>query len=153
MSISFNKTEHLLNDCQSEKIAKCAAAAWAHEATMSTQMFLAESDHYSIEMAEEYLETTVSQEVMFIEFLAYSDHEKSRTSAVIYEKEDLVMLCHWFSFGDDEEEEYFEPGYPMTTAGFFNYLNSLPNIKRHVHPSALDDKHKLGLSLLDELSQ
>ncbi|HHX8368008.1 hypothetical protein R7P64_23665 [Vibrio sp. 2304] len=152
MSISFNKTEHLLNDCQSEKIAKCAAAAWGHEATMGTQMFFAESDHYSIQMAEEHLENPESQEVIFIDFLAYSDHEKSRTSAVVYEKEDLVMLCHWFSFGDDEEE-YFEPGYPMTTYGFFSYLNSLPNIKRHVHPSALDDKYQLGLSLLDELSQ
>ncbi|MBH9740909.1 hypothetical protein, partial [Vibrio navarrensis] len=116
------------------------------------QMFFAESDHYSIQMAEEHLENPESQEVIFIEFLAYSDHEKSRTSAVVYEKEDLVMLCHWFSFGDDEEE-YFEPGYPMTTSGFFSYLNSLPNIKRHVHPSALDDKYQLGLSLLDELSQ
>ncbi|MDF5467284.1 hypothetical protein P3696_18745 [Vibrio parahaemolyticus] len=149
---NFNKEDWLHNDCQSEKVAKCAAAAWAHEATMSTQMFLAESDHYSIEMAADYLENPESQEVIFIEFLAYSDHEKTQTSAVIYEKEDLVMLCHWFSF-DDEEENYFEPGYPMTTSGFFSYLNSLPNIKKHVHPSALDDKHKLGLSLLDELSQ
>ncbi|EHI9240812.1 hypothetical protein J9100_002052 [Vibrio vulnificus] len=152
MSISFNKTDWLLNDCQSEKIAKCAAAAHAHEAVTTIGTFYADEDHYTIEAGEEHLNNYEGQEVLFLEFKAHSDHENSRSIAIIYEKEDLVMYCVEFSFGD-KEEDYFEPGYPMTTSGFFTYLNSLPNIKRHVRPSALDDKYRLGLSLLDELSQ
>ncbi|HDZ5418865.1 TPA: hypothetical protein RTK63_004366 [Vibrio harveyi] len=151
MSVSFNKENHLSNNCQSEKLAKCAVAAWAHEATTATQMFYADENHYTIEAGVEHLLNYQGQEVLFLEFKAYSATDNFRSIAIIYEKEDLVMLCTEFSLGDDDNE-YFEPGYPMTTASFFSYLNSLPNLKRHVLPSSLDNETKLGLALMDELS-
>lgn len=42
MSIPFNKADWLHNGCQSEKIAKCAAAAHAHEAITTIAAFHAD---------------------------------------------------------------------------------------------------------------
>ncbi|MDF4614026.1 hypothetical protein P3434_23585, partial [Vibrio parahaemolyticus] len=60
-----------------------------------------------------------------------------------------------FSLGneDEDKEEYFEPVSPMTVKGFFSYLNTLPNIKKHVLLSSLDEKEQQSLSMLEELSQ
>ncbi|HHG3129793.1 hypothetical protein ABLB37_19225 [Vibrio parahaemolyticus] len=155
MSIPFNKADWLHNSCQSEKIAKCAAAAHAHEAITTIAAFHADEDHYTIEAGAEYLENYEGQEVLFLEFKAYSDCEHSRSMAIIYEKEDLVMYCVEFSLGneDEDKEEYFEPVSPMTVKGFFSYLNTLPNIKKHVLPSSLNEKEQQSLSMLEELSQ
>ncbi len=147
----FNKEDWLLNGCASEKIARCAAAAHSHEAVVSIMTMSVDADHYTIEAGAEFLSNVEGQEVLHLEFKAYSDLEDSRSIALIYEKEDLVMYCSEFSFGDDEEE-HFKAVQPMTTKGFFKYLNSLPNIKSYALPSSLDSKEQQAQQALIELA-
>lgn len=148
---NFNKEDWLHNGCTSEKIAKCAAAAHAHEAVVTIMTMKVDAEHYTIEAGAEFLSNIEEQEVLYVEFIAYSDNENSRSIALIYEKEDLVMYCSEFSFGDDEEE-YFEAVQPMTTQGFFQYLNMLPNIKQFAIPSSIDAKQQQALKALNELA-
>ncbi|ENG8027019.1 hypothetical protein ABVF67_004116 [Vibrio parahaemolyticus] len=152
MSISFNKEDWLHNGCTSEKLAKCNAAAHAHEAIMGMCTMVVDADHYTIEAGSEFLSSVDGQEILHLEFKAYSDDENSRSIALIYEKEDLVMYCSEFSF-PGEEEVYFEPIQPMTTKAFFQYLNTLPNIKKFAVPSSLDAKQQQALQLLKELAE
>lgn len=147
----FNKEDWLHNGCTSEKIAKCNAAAHAHEAILGMSTMSVDADHYTIKAGAEFLSNVEGQEVLHLEFKAYSDFEDSHSIALIYEKEDLVMYCSEFSFGDDEEI-YFEPVQPMTTQGFFKYLNSLPNIKSYALPSSLDSEEQQAQQALIELA-
>ncbi|HCH0798386.1 TPA: hypothetical protein NKO75_003809 [Vibrio parahaemolyticus] len=147
----FSKEDWLHNGCNSEKIAKCAAAVHAHEAVVTIMTMDVDEDHYTIQAGAEFLSNVEGQEVLYVEFLAYSDNEHSRSIALIYEKEDLVMYCSEFSFGDDEEE-YFESVQPMTTKSFFQYLNTLPNIQKFALPSSLDAKQQQAQKILIELA-
>lgn len=151
MIFSFNENDRLNNGCSSEKILNCMLAAHSHEAISSIVAFQADTKHDLINMAKPYLNKFKKQEVLYLKFKTYCDNEYSTSMAVIYEMEDLVIFGAIFTLNEEEDHEYIEPMYPMKTSDFFKYVNSLPNIKKHIPKIFLDKETIKGLKLLKNL--
>ncbi len=114
---------------------------------------ITDSDHVLLSIAKpHYSETLEPQEVLCATFNSYGTNEK--LVAIIYEKHDLVILCRE-SQNVDPEHYYLEGYCSMRIAGFFKFINTMPNPNRFaMHDQRFRDSGMhMGVRSLKELEQ
>tara|TARA_B100000809_G_scaffold259295_1_gene304027 strand:- start:831 stop:1322 length:492 start_codon:yes stop_codon:yes gene_type:complete len=143
----------LMDDCKSIKLGKIVVAVNAHESNHSHSMVpIISDDEVSswFDLGKTHISKDLKpQEILYTAFNAIGEDED--LVALFYENHDTVIVCYEHTHEEGVNLEHY---CTMTTAGFFKYLNTVPNLNRFaIHTQLFCECEKpLGLSLLDELA-
>ena len=143
----------LMNNCKSIKLGKNIVAVNAHESNHSHSMVPTISDDEVstwFDLGKTHISKDLKpQEILYTAFNSIGEGED--LVALFYEKHDTVIVCYEYTHEEGVNLEHY---CTMTTAGFFQYLNTVPNLNRFaIHTQLFCECEKpLGLSLLDELA-